>query len=506
MEDKERHSLEPSEQLSVSDVRHIVQQLRSLKHTPAPDSLIPNVLARLGLGKVSVSSDTPIEPLIADLRNPQWHVRMVAVKKLGMLGEKAPVDLLTAALDDENESVRVASVQALGALGERASVEPLLAALQDKQRMVRAAAAQALGALGERASVEQLAIALKDEDESVRMAAAQAMETLREQALVEPLATALYDEQRMAHATAEQALEGLGEQASSDGTRNHENGSQQSVLEPELSTATSASPTPQMVALNDRDKGMHMMEATLDDLWPKLYPLLLSLVKRWVYASNVFSWIGQEADIAWDIVLTSIRRTFEYSLKAQSEGIPIVSLERLSIVIAKNCFHDLRRKDARLLCFDRDDYSQREQSIPEKMIDQAEAVDEKLYEQWLFIQVAKEIARFPDKMRRAVLIDIARRMDFNEPEANPTPLQQAFLEVGIRLQEYQNPLPDDPVARTRHASLVSLGYKRIAEGLHVGSNVQSYATYESSSSVDELLEQVDSYLMSRLISWHVCYP
>ncbi len=203
-------------------------------------------------------------------------------------------------------------------------------------------------------------------------------------------------------------------------------------------------------------------ELSYDSLWITLYSLLLPLVKRWVYASNVLSWNGQETDIAWDIVLTAIKRTFEYVLKAQREGTCIASLERLSIVIAKNCYRDLRRKDCRLLRIDRDSYSQEKSMTIRDEADLSEAVLDKVYEEWLFNELAKEIAKFPRKMRTALLIDLARRMEFDEVNSNPTPLQQAFLEVGIRLQEYQHLLPIDVIGRARHSSLVSLGYKRIA--------------------------------------------
>ncbi len=115
-------------------------------------------------------------------------------------------------------------------------------------------------------------------------------------------------------------------------------------------------------------------ELSYDSLWITLYSLLLPLVKRWVYASNVLSWNGQETDIAWDIVLTAIKRTFEYVLKAQREGTNIASLERLSIVIAKNYYQDLRRKDCRLLHFDRNDYLQESRSAIHHETDFSEAV------------------------------------------------------------------------------------------------------------------------------------
>ncbi len=156
-------------------------------------------------------------------------------------------------------------------------------------------------------------------------------------------------------------------------------------------------------------------------LWITLYLLLLPLAKRWVYASNTFSWVGQENDVAWDIVLMTIQRTYEYTLKAQRENIPIASLQR--------------------------------------EIDIAEAVLDKVHEECLFQEIAKEIATYPPKMRLAMLIDIARRMDF---DSKPTPLQAAFLALRIQLQDFQDLLPEDPVMRSRHASLVSLGYRKLA--------------------------------------------
>src|SRR5216683_2224441 len=153
-------------------------------------------------------------------------------------------------------------------------------------------------------------------------------------------------------------------------------------------------------------------ELSYDSLWVTLYLLLLPLAKRWVYASNTFLWIGQEKDVAWDIVLVTVQRTYEYTLKAQRENIPIASIQRLSITIAKNYFQDLRRKDSRLQPFNRDGYSQVEYAIHDE-IDIAEAVLDKVHEECLFQEIAKEIANYPPKMRMAILIDIALRMDFD---------------------------------------------------------------------------------------------
>jgi len=199
-------------------------------------------------------------------------------------------------------------------------------------------------------------------------------------------------------------------------------------------------------------------EQSYDTLWLPLYLLLLPLAKRWVYTAHIYSWCGQEIDIAWDIVLVTIQRTYEYNLKAQDENIPIGSFQRLSIRIAKNYFQDLRRKDSRLLPLNRDDYSQVENTIHDEQ-DIAEVILDKVYEEWLFEEIAIEIASYPTKLRKAMLIDIARRMQF---DVQPTPLQAAFLNVGIQLEEYAELLPQDPTMRSRHASLVSLGYRKLA--------------------------------------------
>ena len=192
--------------------------------------------------------------------------------------------------------------------------------------------------------------------------------------------------------------------------------------------------------------------------WITLYPLLLPLAKRWVYAAHIYSWTGQENDIAWDIVLVTIQRTYEYNLKAQDGNIPIGSFQRLSIRIARNYFQDLRRKDSRLLPLNRDGCSQVEYTIHDEE-NVSEVILDKVYEEWLFQEIAKEVATFPPKLRTAMLIDIARRMEF---DTQPTPLQAAFLAVGIQLREYENLLPRDPTLRSRHFSLVSLGYRKLA--------------------------------------------
>ena len=90
-----------------------------------------------------------------------------------------------------------------------------------------------------------------------------------------------------------------------------------------------------------------------------------------------------------------------------------------------------------------------------------------MYIGWLFTQIAHVVARFPDGTRTALLIDLANRMYFEDGQ--PTALQLAFLNAGIRLQDYQDLLPEDPAAKSRHASLLTVAYKRLAKMIVAGS-------------------------------------
>jgi hypothetical protein len=196
-----------------------------------------------------------------------------------------------------------------------------------------------------------------------------------------------------------------------------------------------------------------------DTCWIVLYSLLVPLVKRWVYSSKVYVWAGQESDIVWDIVQVAIQRTFEYALKTLRNGISIISLKRLSITIARNYFLDLLRKDRRIVRFGQEDSLPGNRISLSDLVDPSEIAFDMLYMDWLFTQIANAVVTFPVRTRTALLIDLASRMHFDNAE--PTPLQRAFLEVGIRLQDYQHLLPKGAGAKSRHASLVSIAYKRL---------------------------------------------
>ena len=196
-----------------------------------------------------------------------------------------------------------------------------------------------------------------------------------------------------------------------------------------------------------------------DSTWEKLYLSLRPYVRSLVYSSGTSSWSGQEADVVEDIVQETITRTLKYARQVELEQTTqIASLEALSKVIARNYCQDLRRHDVRLVRTGQKSFSPELHDGTCDEVDLLEVALNNMFLEKLFVKLSSEVVKFPNKQRAALLIDLASRMYFG---TDHTPLQQASLGVGIYLQDYQHSLPDDPVQRSRHTSLVSLGYKRV---------------------------------------------
>nr|BBH93823.1 hypothetical protein KTA_20220 [Thermogemmatispora argillosa] len=194
--------------------------------------------------------------------------------------------------------------------------------------------------------------------------------------------------------------------------------------------------------------------------WEQLYCILRPRVAHWVHSSSLSSWARQRDEIVTDIVQETMIRLLHYARRAErGEVAPIDSLEHLSLIVAYNCFRDLWRRDHCLIYIIQQDCAAQRAGALCSDLDQFEAVLDHVFEEWLFSFLAREIVNFPEKQRTALLMDLANRMHFG---SQPTALQRAFLEVGIDLQQYRRELPPDPVERGRHASLLSLAYKRLA--------------------------------------------
>lgn len=194
-----------------------------------------------------------------------------------------------------------------------------------------------------------------------------------------------------------------------------------------------------------------------DATWQQVYASLEPHVRRWVYASGIPAWRGQERDIIDDIVQTGVLRTFEYGVRAQeANGSPLRSPQAMAYTITRNYYNDLRRREGRIDRIDPDEsLSQRVDEL-----DLFEFVLEQMYREWLFVRVAQTIRKLPQKQRQALLIDLANHSSFGERH---TLLERALLAVGIRLRDYQRPLSLDRVMRSRHAASLTIAYHRLRD-------------------------------------------
>jgi HEAT repeat protein len=182
------------------------------------NDLLPTTLARLGLGKGTLSpgAETQLEQLLTNLGSQEWSTRAHAARALGKLGERAPIEPLVNALQDENDSVRAAAAQALGTLSARVPLAPLIHALHDPSWRVRAAAVLALSRMGDRAPIDDFAALVDDGDASVCIAALQALGAMGERAPLEPLVLGLNDQDWTVREAAAMALGDLGQRAPAD--------------------------------------------------------------------------------------------------------------------------------------------------------------------------------------------------------------------------------------------------------------------------------------------------
>jgi DNA-directed RNA polymerase specialized sigma24 family protein len=195
-----------------------------------------------------------------------------------------------------------------------------------------------------------------------------------------------------------------------------------------------------------------------NETWDKLYPKLRSRVRYLVYSYALPSWKGQEEDIIEDVVQETARRLIVRIRKAEhGEASPIQSIEHLMMSIAQHYCTDLWRRDRRVSrMLPTDSFEEINQDVSDSPF---ESGTERAYQERLFTLAAQEIAKFPDKQRTALLTDLANRMCF---DIHPTPLQKAFLAAGVQLQQYCQTPSASPLERSRHLSLLSYAYKRVA--------------------------------------------
>lgn len=200
----------------------------------------------------------------------------------------------------------------------------------------------------------------------------------------------------------------------------------------------------------------HVGETTWSDLTVSLSPYARTLV----YSLRVPSWRGQEEDVIEDIVQETAKRTIERIQKAErGEAEPVRSLPHMVMMVAQNYCKDLRRRERRLVRLQQKSYELDIRAYDDTQPPPFDDICERVDQENLLRQVAREIANFPKKQREALLIDLANRMFFG---SCPTPLQSAFLEAGIQLENYRRPLPGGR-ERNKHVSLLSCAIRRISQ-------------------------------------------
>lgn len=210
----------------------------------------------------------------------------------------------------------------------------------------------------------------------------------------------------------------------------------------------------------DTDELLISENELLDEVfWEALYPVLIRHVSRLVHGARMPGWKRQERDIVEDIVQTAM----EKMLKKLRQGAEVIkSIQAWSSIIARNCFLDFRRYELRRLHFSYDDAETEEyqQSLQNLLVDPTQDIESQIYEGWLMAASVGIIVALPPKRRNAILIDLANNSCF---DGETTALQQAFLDVGICLQDYRCELSSDQAVRGRQSALCSLAYKDVAQ-------------------------------------------
>jgi DNA-directed RNA polymerase specialized sigma24 family protein len=194
--------------------------------------------------------------------------------------------------------------------------------------------------------------------------------------------------------------------------------------------------------------------------WKSLYQKLHPYIRKFVYSRRFSLSRGQENDVVEDLLQEAVIHVFKYAKRA-AEGLvaPIDSLERFGYTTALNVCRDWWRKERHRLL-----YQSLDDGVPEDVLNRAWLLNPEeialnlVYQEWVFMKAARDIARFPRKTRRALLIELAERTFFDD---QPTPLQKAFLQQGIRLADYQKLKPADPKLRSRHNSLANHAFNRV---------------------------------------------
>jgi HEAT repeat protein len=153
----------------------------------------PNYTVRLAAVRALAETKDPRagDPLFALRKDPDPAIRGFIDPTLFALNYPGAVDLLISDLTDPNRYARINAASALGGSKDPRAVEPLIGALGDPDYQVRFRTAESLAAIKDPRAVDPLIAALNDSSQSVRMDAARALAAIKDPRAVEPLITTL---------------------------------------------------------------------------------------------------------------------------------------------------------------------------------------------------------------------------------------------------------------------------------------------------------------------------
>ncbi len=148
-----------------------------------------------------------IEPIVSATKDEDADIRLVAIRILGMVGERAPLDPLLDALRDDSYRIRREAIRALGMLGPQVPVEVFVNALEDEHWEVCKTATETLGALGQRVPLDSLlSITEKKHSVNISIAVLRACGMLGQYAPIDVVIEALNDDDHMVVHAATRAL------------------------------------------------------------------------------------------------------------------------------------------------------------------------------------------------------------------------------------------------------------------------------------------------------------
>jgi HEAT repeat protein len=135
--------------------------------------------ALFGLGYTGSQTAALLLAGEAGIADPDFRLRAVAVRSIGVLGFPDAVDLVIQRLDDPVAEVRWTAAAVLGRLHDPKTVKPLIRKLSDINSEVRVQAALSLGYLGDPLASDKLKrLAIEDKNKKVQSAAAYSLQIL----------------------------------------------------------------------------------------------------------------------------------------------------------------------------------------------------------------------------------------------------------------------------------------------------------------------------------------